>query len=226
MTTTPLLHDDVLADATDCQTAFEAGNLTLRGVAQNGTVDFGDDSSEWANDNECDDMRFEGPGMTTTPLLFEDIMTDATDCQTAFNAGLLALAGSGDVEMPDDIIVKGVNFGNDLGEWSNDGECDDPRFVGAGMTTTPLLQDDVLRDATDCSTAFQAGNLTLRGVAKDGTVDFGDDSGEWANDGECDDMRFEGPGMTTTALLFDDIMTDATDCQTAFDAGNLMLVGQ
>ncbi len=52
---------------------------------------------------------------------------------------------------------------------------------------------DVLRDATDCSTAFLAGNLSLLGVDAKGNIDFGDDDGEWSKDGECDDMRFAGP---------------------------------
>ena len=58
------------------------------------SVDFGDDSSRWANDNECDDKRFIGAGMTATPLLDEDIGHDATDCRTAFEAGRLRLAGA------------------------------------------------------------------------------------------------------------------------------------
>jgi hypothetical protein len=186
------------------------------------SIDFGNDSSQWSNDGECDDPRFEGPGMTTTPLLDEDILSDATDCRDAYEAGLLFLKGEG----PADLEIDGINFGNDLGQWSNDGECDDPRFEGAGMTTTPLLQDDLLRDATDCSSAWQAGRLTLVGVNSDGQIDYGDDTGEWANDGECDDMRFEGPGMTTTPLLSDDIMHDASDCRTAFKDGLLTLRGQ
>ncbi len=119
-----------------------------------------------------------------------------------------------------------VNFGDDSGEWSNDDECDDPRFAGPGMTSTDLLVDDVLRDATDCQTAYQAGQLVLRGVDADGTIDFGDDSGEWANDDECDDLRFTGAGMTGTVLLSEDVMHDATDCRSAFEAGNLTLAGQ
>ena len=35
---------------------------------------------------------------------------------------------------------------------------------------------------------------------------FGDDTGSYANDGECDDPRFSGPGMTGTALLSDDVL--------------------
>ena len=186
------------------------------------SVDFGDDSGDWANDGECDDPRFEGPGMTSTALLDDDILRDATDCRAAFKAGMLTLRG----ERPSDLIVADVNFGSDDGEWSNDGECDDPRFEGAGMTITPLLGEDVLRDATDCSTAFQNGNLQLIGVDQNGKINFGTDDGEWANDGECDDMRFAGPGMTSTPLLSDDIMSDATDCRTAFQSGLLTLAGR
>ncbi|WP_240231768.1 hypothetical protein [Devosia lacusdianchii] len=119
--------------------------------------------------------------------------------------------------------AQNVGFGDDAGEYSNDGECDDPRFEGAGMTATALLSDDVLHDATDCKAAFDAGQLTLRGVGDDGTVDFGDDNGEYSNDGECDDMRFTGSGMTATALIQDDIMHDATDCKSAYDAGKIKL---
>ncbi len=122
--------------------------------------------------------------------------------------------------------AQSINFGDDSSQWANDGECDDGRFTGPGLTSTPLLEEDVLADATDCRTAYNAGRLTLAGVAADGTIDFGNDSGEWSNDGECDDMRFAGPGMTTTPLLQDDIMRDATDCRDAYSAGRLKLAGQ
>lgn len=124
------------------------------------------------------------------------------------------------------VLAQSINFGDDSSEWANDGECDDARFTGPGLTSTPLLEEDVLADATDCRAAYEAGRLFLAGVAKDGTIDFGNDSGEWANDNECDDMRFAGPGMTTTPLLQEDIMRDATDCRTAFEAGRLTLAGQ
>lgn len=116
-----------------------------------------------------------------------------------------------------------INFGDDSGEYANDGECDDPRFEGPGMTTTALLSADVMADATDCGKAYAAGRLTLRGIADDGTVDFGDDSGDYANDGECDDLRFKGPGMTATGLIADDVMADASDCRAAYEAGKLKL---
>lgn len=189
-------------------------------------IDFGDDTSQWANDGECDDMRFEGPGMTLTPLLDADIGHDASDCRAAFKAGALTLRAQAMPEADTGLVLAGVNFGSDGGEWANDGECDDPRFEGPGMTLTPLLHADLMQDATDCSSAFLAGRLQLRGIDQNGKIDFGDDTGEWANDGACDDMRFAGAGMTTTPLLNDDIMHDATDCRTAFQAGLLTIAGE
>ena len=121
-------------------------------------IDFGDDTSQWANDGECDDPRFEGPGMTATPLLESDILHDATDCKQAFDAGRITFKkpGGKDAEAP------GIDFGDDASQWANDGECDDPRFEGAGMTATTLLESDIGRDATDCRTAYEAGRLTIK----------------------------------------------------------------
>jgi hypothetical protein len=55
-----------------------------------------------------------------------------------------------------------INFGDDRSQWAFDGECDDPRFYGAGMTTTPLLDEDRYHDATDCRRQFEAGRIALR----------------------------------------------------------------
>ncbi|MBU2607024.1 MAG: YbjN domain-containing protein [Alphaproteobacteria bacterium] len=50
--------------------------------------------------------------------------------------------------------------------------------------------------------------------------DFGDDSGEYANDGTCDDVRFTGEGRSI--LLTDShIRKDASDCRAAYDAGTI-----
>jgi hypothetical protein len=116
-----------------------------------------------------------------------------------------------------------VEFGDDSSEWANDGECDDARFLGAGMAPAPLLFEDVETDATDCSTAFYDDTINLRGVSLSGQIDFGDDSSEWANDGECDDMRFVGEAMTSTPLNFEDIMADASDCRMGFEVEALFL---
>ena len=54
------------------------------------TIEFGDDSSDFAFDRECDDPRFEGDGMAilTTD---DNLLRDATDCREAFESGLVRL---------------------------------------------------------------------------------------------------------------------------------------
>ena len=54
-------------------------------------------------------------------------------------------------------------------------------------------------------------------------IDFGDDESAWANDGECDDSRFRGDGMSDT-LLDDDRGHDATDCRGLFESGRISLM--
>lgn len=120
-------------------------------------------------------------------------------------------------------LAQNINFGDDSGEWTNDGACDDPRFEGAGMAQPPLLFEDVNRDATDCGGLYAAGQLTRRGVSMLDEIDFGDDSSEYANDGECDDLRFVGEAMTATPLLASDVMHDASDCRMGFDVEALSL---
>ncbi len=128
-----------------------------------------------------------------------------------------------------------VNFGDDSGRFSKDGECDDMRFAGAGMTDTLLIDGDILHDATDCRAAFNQGRLTYLGGHRprstsasttssdngSSRIQWGDDSGRYSKDGECDDKRFEGTGMTSTPLLDSDIKHDATDCRSAFQQGRL-----
>ncbi len=53
-----------------------------------------------------------------------------------------------------------IEFGDDSGEWANDGECDDPRFVGPGMTLMPPF-DHERRDASDCRVLFGLGEIRL-----------------------------------------------------------------
>ena len=135
------------------------------GTMQN--VDFGDDASQFSKDGECDDKRFTGAGMTSTPLLESDVRHDATDCRGAFNQGRLTLkdAGSSTVTAQQTYAPSGTDhviWGDDASKFSKDGECDDMRFTGAGMTDTPLLESDVKHDATDCRTAYDQGRLTLK----------------------------------------------------------------
>ena len=53
-------------------------------------IDFGDNSSDWAGDGECDDPRFAGRGMAST-LLEEDRLHDADDCRELFSQGAIGL---------------------------------------------------------------------------------------------------------------------------------------
>ncbi|MCB9992282.1 MAG: hypothetical protein H6873_01355 [Hyphomicrobiaceae bacterium] len=213
-----LLDDDKGHDATDCLSLYQAGKVALLGVDADGNVDFGDDSSSWSKDGQCDDPRFEGVGMAET-LLADDAMHDATDCRVLYNSGSIHLAGGNGSSS------GGVDFGDDTSTWSKDGECDDPRFAGDGMAST-LLQDDAMHDASDCQTLYDAGKIHLVGGqgATPGSVEFGDDSSSWSNDGECDDPRFEGEGMATV-LLDEDMNHDATDCSSLYNAGKIHLAG-
>ena len=53
-----------------------------------------------------------------------------------------------------------IDFGDDTSVWANDGECDDPRFAGTGSAIT-LIEEDRLRDATDCRQLFESGEVWL-----------------------------------------------------------------
>jgi len=214
-----LLDADQGKDANDCLALYQAGSITLSDAGEisgAGAIDFGDDSSEWANDGECDDPRFAGKGMADE-LLDEDMGKDATDCKTLFENKQIYLA----VDNPGKSGGSGtIDFGDDSSEWNNDGECDDPRFVGDGVGVK-LLLEDLGADATDCKTLFDKGKISLISATN---FDFGDDSSRWANDGECDDPRFEGEGMAAK-LEPRDFASDATDCKALFDDGQISFIG-
>lgn len=118
-------------------------------------VDFGDDTSRWARDRECDDPRVEGSYAGDT-LLEEDRGHDATDCRELYEAGLIRLFGV-------DLVSGQVWFGDDSSEYAHDGECDDIRFTGDGMAWI-LVDDEHGRDASDCRRLYEAGRIQLFGV--------------------------------------------------------------
>jgi hypothetical protein len=134
---------------------LQACNATSGGGNQ---INFGNDTSQWAFDGECDDPRFAGPGTAQT-LLQEDAYRDASDCRNQFYAGSVWLAAGTNTNTN---YGSSVNFGDDQSQWAHDGECDDPRFYGAGMTTTPLLDEDRFHDASDCRRQYEAGRIALR----------------------------------------------------------------
>ncbi|WP_339643254.1 hypothetical protein [uncultured Pelagibacterium sp.] len=210
------LDSHLMADATDCRTAYEAGVVTFEAsnevsgaVQPDGDIDFGDDSGAWANDGECDDPRFGGS-------LASHEMADATDCRTAYEAGVVTYDAPDDTSS--DAVAGDIDFGNDTGTFANDGECDDPRFGGS-------LTSHEMADATDCREALEAGEVTYMGEGSGTTmidgIDFGDDSGTYSNDAECDDPRFTGSGVGVA--LDDHLMADATDCSTAYSQGTVTL---
>ena len=127
--------------------------LAFAGAAGAQEIQFGDDSSDWANDGECDDPRFTGTGMAAT-LLNEDIMADASDCRTLAELGAIRLKSTAS-------DADRIQFGDDSSSWANDGECDDPRFVGGGMATI-LLNEDIQADASDCRALYETGSIRLR----------------------------------------------------------------
>ena len=137
---------------------------------------------------------------------------------------------------PHAAYAQNIDFGDDASRFAKDGECDDMRFSGPGMTDTTLIDSDIRHDATDCRTAYNQGRLTYQGGRRTpapqstGYADtgvnhiiWGDDASRFAKDGECDDKRFTGPGMTSTTLLDSDIKHDATDCRAAYNQGRLQL---
>ena len=102
-------------------------------------------------------------------------------------------------------------------EYAGDSECDDRSYIGAGMASV-LDRDDTGRDSEDCRRLLQAGMIEQvskeNGIAATQceAIDFGEDTSEWAHDGECDDPRFDGPG-TSSVISLEDLMIDASDCR-------------
>lgn len=218
-----LLDQDAFHDAADCEAAFLAGDLYLAGEGELGVADidgivFGDDTSEWANDDECDDPRFSGPGSAAV-LLDEDAYRDGSDCRSLYLSGDINFDGEGSTNSGN----GDIDFGDDASMWSNDGECDDPRFEGPGAADI-MLDEDAFHDASDCESLYNSGDVSFVGSYggySSSDIDFGDDSSEWSNDTECDDPRFDGPGMTTTPLFITDAYADASDCEAAYNAGDI-----
>ncbi len=194
-------------------------------------IDFGDDSSEFARDGECDDSRFEGSGMTDTLLLDSDVGHDATDCRIAFRQGRIVLKSIVTKARPEgiDLPIEAIDFGNNESEFARDGECDDPRFVGEGMAGD-LLSDSIGKDMTDCRSAFANNSVQLNALFADPTeespINYGTDTANFANDGECDDIRFTGDYTSDMVFLVEDIGADATDCRAAVESGKAVWQGK
>lgn len=105
-----------------------------------------------------------------------------------------------------------IEWGDDSGEYANDQACDDARFHEDGDDWNYQRQH-VLHDATDCRSLYEAGTTTLY-------LDFGNNSGEYANDNTCDDNRFTGDGRSV--LTTDShVKRDSADCIAAYQEDRL-----
>lgn len=109
-------------------------------------------------------------------------------------------------------VVAEIDWGDNSGDYANDDACDDARFHEDGDDWS-YQRNHVLRDANDCRAQYERGEITL-------FVDFGDNSGGYANDDTCDDVRFSGEGRS---ILTTDshIKKDAADCIAAYQAGTI-----
>lgn len=121
-------------------------------------------------------------------------------------------------------VSKALDFGDDNGNWPNDGMCDDPRFEGP-KAGDGQIDEDIGHDATDCKAAFEAGLVTRTydpAVMAVDDIYFGNDSTPFKNDGICNDPRFAGektdPQNTVGASKM-----DKTDCRALFEAGEIWL---
>lgn len=235
---TGMSSDNIKTDAADCIAGYKAGTVSL---TDNSTsfdnlsfdgIDFGDNSGGHANDDECDDPRFDGPGSSMLGVAGNRYLkADANDCLALYKAGQVSLKGGNPID-------PSINFGNNASDYSFDGECDDPRFEGPGMALI-LDESDRLKDAFDCQQLMENGRISLKaGADGDSTanegpkkgstntttqgIDFGADTSLWANDDVCDDPRFVGEGMAQS-LSDNNILRDATDCKTAYDADTIRL---
>ena len=159
-----------------CSCAFFLHDLQAQ--TELSAIDFGDDLSTWANDQECDDPRFTGEGMAST-LVESDRLHDASDCRSLFMMGSITL-----IEQSAPSPDVGVDFGDNASIWSFDGQCDDPRFAGRGMSAL-LLDTDMFHDAQDCRDLFEQDSIrllpgfavVLSGRFERGNLRAGDDTG-------------------------------------------------
>ncbi|NKB35310.1 MAG: hypothetical protein GKR91_19605 [Pseudomonadales bacterium] len=242
-------ESNTMRDANDCILLYMEGALTYlenggqdssivqSTVVNNSGIDFGDNTSMFADDGECDDPRFEGQGPFA--LLTEgNIGHDANDCQEAYLAGAITYVGDGaELNLETNTAFNNaVSFaGNSVPVQTQQiadipsgprGPIDGANRDDGSIFASGTVYGDSL-NAGDRNPALNTfGNPVQTTAAPtnapSGNINFGDNSSTWANDGECDDPRFEGFGMA--AVVFDDdLMKDANDCRSLYDEGSITL---
>lgn len=120
-------------------------------------------------------------------------------------------------DMTDTISLESLNMAGlsyaAVSVWQSGQSVGVSRYVilDGGMTIANIKAN------IDTLTALGGKVMMMADKAHD---DFGDDSGEYANDGTCDDVRFTGEGRSI--LLTDShIRKDASDCRAAYEAGTI-----
>ncbi len=144
---------------------------------------------------------------------------------SALCVSVLTLAPLHSVSADDHMSLE---LGDDTGEFAKDGECDDIRFTGKGMSEV-LLTDSIGKDASDCGEALKAETVSvdpMHAVPSDASpINFGDDTSQFARDGQCDDIRFAGSNAAEMVFIAEDVGRDASDCEAAFEAGSVKWQG-
>lgn len=196
------------------------------GLPDGTTRSLGDNTCRWSNDGECDDINFGGSGAC-------DAGTDASDCLADIDVAAgedsgmdtpVGAAAGDSCEYANDAECDEARYGgggycedgtdttdcrqlaagldNDSCEWANDGACDELRYGGGGQCVDGT-------DATDCDNFGSSPEALARLLAlvpDTLRAELGDDSCQYSNDGECDDVTFGG-------TIFCAAGTDATDCR-------------
>ena len=227
---------NLMADATDCRAAFEAGTAQLAQGQAAATADPGAPAPEVKGAPIAAPVAPAEPtAPTTSALPAPDGAQAAPPVQSAPPQAQAPVPVPGVKGTPpaaptapaQTAAPVQVNFGDDSGQWPNDGECDDRRFAGQGMAAS-LNWVSVGRDASDCRALHAAGSIRLwtpgesQATTQCAAINFGDNMSQFANDGECDDPRFEGLGVAGI-LNSSETGHDAADCSQlcAFGAASL-----
>jgi hypothetical protein len=96
------------------------------------------------------------------------------------------------------------------------------------MATSALSIGNTGRDASDCRALYDAGRirfwnpLEAQAATQCASIDFGTDTSQYANDGECDDIRFEGL-TAASGLSAENTRADAADCRQLCERGAVSL---
>ncbi|WP_164736587.1 trypsin-like serine peptidase [Pararhodobacter zhoushanensis] len=127
---------------------FSTDSLTRLGFALGVSLMIGlpgaalaqENTCRWANDNECDEARYQGTGAC-------DNGTDANDCRAEAAAWQRLM----------DAVPSAVraSLGTDSCRWANDRECDDINFGGTGACSPGT-------DASDCRALAIGGDESCR----------------------------------------------------------------